>query len=154
MLWLGSYGGVVNRFDPKTGQFTRYNNVSKGKGSTRWMITSIMALCDDGQGGIWVATLDNGLNRLDKTTGQFTIYRTQAGKPKSLSGNLVLSAYLDRAGILWAGTYGQGLNKLDLLNGRFTQYQNQAGNPNSLSSNLIWGRARRSLRFFVGRNSR
>ncbi len=76
----------------------------------------------DKTGMLWVATYSGGINRYDPTTHTLTPFRYQAGDPKSLSSNNVLSFYEDHQGILWVGTEGGGLNKIEPSFSRFRLY--------------------------------
>ena len=71
---------------------------------------------------LWVATHSGGINRYDPATHTLTPFRYQAGDPKSLSSNNVLSFYEDHQGILWVGTEGAGLNKIVSSFSRFQLY--------------------------------
>ncbi len=75
----------------------------------------------DKTGMLWVATHSGGINRYDPATHTLTHYR-QAGDPKSLSSNFVLSFNEDHQGILWFGTEGAGLNKVVPSYSRFRLY--------------------------------
>jgi streptogramin lyase len=79
VLWMGGLGGSLTRFDPKTGTFTRYENVSKGTNTVDNNL--VMSICEDGQGDLWLATLGNGINRFNKATGTFTAYKKQPQNP-------------------------------------------------------------------------
>lgn len=68
-LWVGTWGGGLDRFDPKTSAFTHYIiNPEDADALINPVITSIV---EDGRGGLWVGTL-GGLERFIPATGKFT----------------------------------------------------------------------------------
>ena len=140
MIWVGFAGGL-DQFNPATGIFKHYRNVSDDTSSLNIGIVTV--ILRDHQGILWVGT-HNGLDRLDEKTGKFFHYRNEPGNPRSLSSNNVRAIYEDRKGVIWIGTglYWEnnsdgGLNRLDRNTGTFTRYLNDPKNPNSLINNKI-----------------
>ncbi len=72
-LWITTYNGGVNRFDPATERFTRYRHDSQNSNS----ISSdrVESVIQDRRGYLWFGTGDNGLDRFDPATQTFTHYR-------------------------------------------------------------------------------
>lgn len=68
---------------------------------------NIKAACEDAEGNLVVATQGEGIFWMNATG----LWR-QISKNQGLSGNLVLSLFVDRGGNLWAGTDPGGLNRL------------------------------------------
>ena len=65
ILWIGTFGGGLNRLDPATGEFTRYLHDPEDPNSlSRNGVTTIL---DDSAGNLWVGTYRGGLNRLRRT---------------------------------------------------------------------------------------
>lgn len=136
-LWIGTSDGGLNRYDPRTGQFTAYLNDPNNANSLSE--NSVSSLDVDSQGIIWVATNNAGLNRLDPRTGAFTHYLNDPADPKSLSANNVATVLAAPDGSVWVGATGGGLNRLDPATGVFTRYQNDPTNPHSLSDISVTG---------------
>jgi len=68
-LWVGTWGGGLDRFDPQTSTFTHYTiNPEDADALINPVITSIV---EDGHGGLWVGTL-GGLEHFIPPTGKFT----------------------------------------------------------------------------------
>lgn len=63
ILWIGTFSGGLNRFDPKNETFTRYFHISSD--STSISSNLVRAICEDHLGNIWVGTRDSGINILD-----------------------------------------------------------------------------------------
>ncbi|MCB9353978.1 MAG: helix-turn-helix domain-containing protein [Lewinellaceae bacterium] len=140
-LWLGTWGGGLNHFDPKTQRFTQYLHDPLNPASlSNNYVTQVL---EDKDGYMWVSTL-YGLNRLDRKTGVFRRFNHNAADPKSLSDDRCRVIYLDRAGTLWVGTgwpwdngQGGGLNRYDSRSGTFTRYLHDSSDPNSLINDAV-----------------
>ena len=135
VLWIGTYGGGLNRYDRKTGRFIHYrhNPNDRNSLSTDYVYT----ICEDHTGILWIGTQEGGLNRYDREKDKFISYRHNSDDPFSLSSDDVKSIYEDRSGNLWIGTSGGGLNQYDKATDRFRCYQDDPGNPFSLSNNTV-----------------
>lgn len=105
-VWIATYWGL-NLYDPKAGQFTRYNFDPKANSPSSNAIT---CLTQDAKGNIWFGTYAGGLNRLDTATRQFTHYHVNDG----LAGETIKSIHADRYGYLWLGYDTQGLDYVPL----------------------------------------
>ncbi len=144
ILWFGTVGKGLDRFDPVTGKFTHYHHQPNNAGS----LTSdyVTAITRDREGTLWVGTV-NGLEKFEPKTGSFTHFIHNDKDPHSLSFNHVGEIYEDSDGTIWVGT-GEGfpreankdnggLNKLDRKTGKFTVYRHDANDPHSLIDNRI-----------------
>jgi ligand-binding sensor domain-containing protein/two-component sensor histidine kinase len=122
-LWIGTWAGGLNRYDPATGRFRRYQ---QQPGDPHALSDNrVRALLVDRDGVVWVGTA-SGLNRLERSSGRFTRYRHQADDSGSLGSDLIRALHQDRAGRVWVGTEGGGLNLLDPERGRFLRYRPEA----------------------------
>jgi PAS domain S-box-containing protein len=139
MLWLGFWEdtltGGLDRFDPKTGQVTRYANDSDDPSNLSSNI--VTAIHQDDSGALWVATYGGGLNRLDLETQRFAHFSFDPNDASSLGHANALAIHQDRASMLWIGTGGGGVSILDLERKPFSLYQHQASDPNSLVANDV-----------------
>ncbi len=137
VLWVGTGSGGLNRFDPVTEQFTRYQH---HPGDSKTLSNNdVRAIYEDWQGVLWVGTV-NGLNQFDARTKTFIHYKNILGDPNSLSHNHIRCIVEDLEGNLWIGTWGGGLNRLNRgPNGMytFTRYLKSPHNPNSLTDNHV-----------------
>ncbi|MCP5105855.1 MAG: hypothetical protein GY950_20880, partial [bacterium] len=116
-LWVGTYGGGLNRLDSKKEKFTAYTT-KEGLSSDL-----VLSINEDRKGNLWIGT-EGGLHYLDRADSRdekFTVYTTKEG----LSNNVVRSLYLDQEGDLWIGTYGGGLNRMK--DGKFTGFTTKEG---------------------------
>lgn len=139
ILWIGTLGLGLERFDPTTGIFTHFRKGPNGLSSD-----FVQALLVDHEGILWIGT-ENGLDRFEAQTGKFFHYRNQSNDPTSISHNVIVAIYEDKQNTLWIGTgsvYGGkedegGLNRMDKKTGTFTRYQHDSKNPNSLINNKV-----------------
>jgi signal transduction histidine kinase/ligand-binding sensor domain-containing protein len=152
-LWIGTSGGGLNRYDPETEQFTRYQHDPDHPHTLSG--NDVRSIYEDQTGALWIGTTA-GLNRLNLSeiersdpemeNGQaprFTRFKHDPDDPQSLSHDFVQSVIQDREGFLWIGTWGGGLDRLDLQTedgqaARFTHYRHAPDNPASLSNNFVW----------------
>jgi ligand-binding sensor domain-containing protein/serine phosphatase RsbU (regulator of sigma subunit) len=134
IIWIGTWGGGLNRLDPRTEQFTIYRNDPNNPNSLGF--DRVQTIFEDSSGALWVGTGGGGLDKLDRQTGFFTHYRHDPANPNSLSHDRIWRIVEDKAGLLWIAT-SDGLNRFDPQTEMFTRYHNELGNPNSLSHSLI-----------------
>ena len=124
VLWAGTDGGGLNRFDAATGRFSAYRSDPDNLQSLSDRIRTIF---EDRAGILWLATFA-GLNRFDPKTQQFTIYRHDPENVRSLSHDSVNAIRQDRQGLLWVATR-HGLNQFDQSRGDFTPFTTKDGLP-------------------------
>lgn len=135
ILWVGTWGGGLNKFDPTTEKFTRYQHDENNPNS----LGSDLIWCvkEDKEGKLWIGTDGGGLNWFDPVTEIFVRYQHEPNDPHSLSSNRVHYVHLASDGMIWAATYGGGLNKFDPTTEIFVHYQHDENNANSLSDNFV-----------------
>ncbi len=137
IIWIGTFYGGLNAYDPAKEKFTHYRHNPNDPNSLSH--NNVRAILEDRTGALWIGT-DGGLNKFDRATGRFTRYQHSEENPTSLSHNTVNVIYEDRAGGLWIGTDG-GLNRLrrsdDGLPPTFQNYRHNPRNPHSLSNAVV-----------------
>jgi len=135
VLWIGTNGGGLNKFDRENELFTHYQNDSRDPTSLSY--NEIRSIYEDRSGILWIGTYGGGINKVDKGKKQFLHYKPDPDNPNSLNEEIIWSIYEDRSGILWIGTHGGGLNKFDRQLNRFTYYQHDPNDPSSLSNDMV-----------------
>src|SRR4029077_18182951 len=75
-LWIGTWGGGLDKFDPTTERFTHYRYSPENPNSISG--DRVKTLARDSRGYLWVGTIDAGLNKFDPATGTFTRYRNDS----------------------------------------------------------------------------
>lgn len=134
-LWMGTYFGGVNYFNPEHEIYTRYEATSNEKDGLSSPIVG--KIIEDKAHNLWICTEGGGLNFYNRKTQQFKWYRANGGK-NSISHNNIKSIYYnDKEDILWIGTHLGGLSKLDVRKNSFTQYKMIEGDPTSLPSDIV-----------------
>ncbi|KAA3614844.1 MAG: hypothetical protein D8M58_10340 [Calditrichaeota bacterium] len=122
VLWIGTYGGGINRLDATNNSFTyiKHNpgNLNSLSGDS---IRSLYQDPDDNGEILWVGVAGKGLDRYDLKNKKFENYSYQSGNPNSLSSNTIRQIYETRDGMLWLAT-ASGLNKFDRKKEIFTRY--------------------------------
>ena len=134
-LWIGTWGGGLDRYDRRTNQFTHFRHIP---GDTASLSSNLVVtlLCDS-RGIIWVGTEDGGLNRMDPSSGHFAHFFHDPADKKSLGDNNVKNLFEDAEHNIWVGTIGGGLNVFDRWTQTFTRFLHDQGNPSSVNSNDI-----------------
>jgi signal transduction histidine kinase/ligand-binding sensor domain-containing protein/CheY-like chemotaxis protein len=134
-LWVGTYGGGLNRLDRRTGTFQAYRAAPHAP--AQLSDDRVMSLRVDRQGTLWVGTLHGGLNRLARPEEDFSVFRHDPTDPHSLSFDGVTALLEDHQGELWVGTYRGGLNRWVRDTPRFTHYVHDPWDPHSLSGDRV-----------------
>lgn len=134
VIWIGTPGSGINRFDRRTGTFSRYRH--RPGDPTSVDSDNITRILEDSRGNLWVGTV-MGLNRLDRKTGGFVRTGFRPHDPDGLSGPGITEIFEDRAGVLWVGTARSGLNRYNAERGNFTTFRADFRNPRALTSDFI-----------------
>ncbi len=139
ILWIGTYGGGLNKFDTAIEKFVTYK--SDPRNNNTISNNFIKSLCKDEQGFIWIGT-EQGLNRLNPRTEKFISFYHEPDKSQSLSDDNINVVYVDTYGILWVGTHRGGVNKIEFSDIDqdsidIIHYQHDEHNNRSISSNSV-----------------
>ncbi|MFA6440569.1 MAG: two-component regulator propeller domain-containing protein, partial [Bacteriovoracaceae bacterium] len=138
ILWIGTAGAGLSRFNPITKQFSHYYSTPGNNQSLSH--NSVWNFCEDhGSNGnsIWIATLGGGVGKFDRATGTVRTYSTQTNLPRSLNDNDIWCLLQDNEGILWIGTYGSGLNKFNPAKNSFEYFVANENDSGSIAGNDI-----------------
>lgn len=129
-IWIGTQRGGLNRYDIRTGSFTRYG-VDDGLSDT-----NITCIVEDSEGMMWIGTKNGGLNQYDRSSGNFTSYHFDLQNRASVSSNNITALYEDSFENFWVGT-DRGLDKLDRSTKVFSHFRNDPQEPTTLSHNSV-----------------
>lgn len=119
VLWVGTWGGGLNRFDRQTETFMRYK--SRSEDETTISNNGVNVIYESHGGDFWIGTRI-GLNRMQREKGTFTRYLPDPADRSALGINDISSIHEDMNGTLWIGTWN-GLAAFDPASGRFTFYR-------------------------------
>ncbi len=133
-IWVGTWGGGLNRFSPKTNTAVRYQHDPENPKSISG--NRVQCIFEDSKHRIWAGTYANGLNLLDAKTGTFTHYQYEAGNEKTISNNRIWSMAEDSLGYIWIGT-SHGLNRFNPDNGEMKHYFANPQDNTTLCHNTI-----------------
>ncbi len=152
-LWIGTFAGLSRIVapqarqrsnapepgrqpdapEPETLTFTNLHHDPEDPASLS--DNRIIALAEDSDGSLWIATLGGGLNRLPGGTGaSFHRFRHDPEHPESLTSDGLMSLHVDPTGTLWIGAQA-GLNRLERFDeatgeAEFRRYFTEDGLPN------------------------
>ena len=135
-IWIGTFGGGLNRFDPYKQNFMVFKNDPKIPNSLSK--NDLLSILEDRSGSLWVGThLGKGLNKLEHNTVKFNQINKDVNGINGLNDDVVWAIEGDEISALWIGTYKGGLNKYDWKSKKFSYYTSDTRNPGSISDNHI-----------------
>ncbi len=115
VLWIGTFGNGLCRFNRENGSFKRYpfqfSDLSNNQKATDNHILNdgvIYTICEDKAGILWLGTNSSGANRFNRDSATFVPYRNQW-----LNTNVVTKIFEDSKGHIWIGTHASGLLMYD-----------------------------------------
>jgi signal transduction histidine kinase/ligand-binding sensor domain-containing protein len=119
IVWVGTSGDGLERYDPSTNSWTIYTHDPDDP--TSLSHNSVEAILEDSYGKIWVAT-GGGLNRLDQENGTFSHFTVADG----LANDRITGLLEDEFGDLWLAT-DSGLSRFQPDLGIFENYTTRDG---------------------------
>lgn len=142
-LWIGTFGGGLNKLDKTTGHFISYKNLPGDR--TSLSDNRVMAIHEDGSKNLWIGTYGGGLNLFDEKKETFQRFNDKS----RLKSSVVYGILEDNFKQLWMST-DNGLFKLDLPTKQFTQYDQNDGLQNLEFSGGAYYKSERGEMFFGG----
>lgn len=118
ILWLGGNYGL-DRFDPVSGNVTRYRHIPSDPNSL--IENNVSVIYEDRAGFLWLGTA-GGLSKFNRKTGVFTNFTSKEGLPD----NNILGILEDHKGNLWMSS-GGGIIKFDPARKTFKLYTKADG---------------------------
>lgn len=132
-LWIGTWGGGLDRYDRRTDQFVHFRHDPADPASLSSNL--VLSLLRDSRGDIWVGTEEGGLNRM-RPDGKFDHYLHQSWDGRSLGDNYVKALCEDADHQVWVGT-ANGLCRLERRTKTFRNFLHDRQNPASINNNAI-----------------
>ncbi len=134
-IWIGTFGGGLDKLEPDKNIFTNYKNDPCNHNSL--IDNKIISLYRDRANVIWIGTyLGKGISILRESMVKFNTLKYDPSDPNGLNDNIVWSIYEDNSNVLWIGTNNGGLNKYDRKTGKISFFVNDSGNS-KISGNQI-----------------
>ncbi|HTF19104.1 MAG TPA: two-component regulator propeller domain-containing protein, partial [Chryseolinea sp.] len=140
--------GGLNKFDRKTGKFSRYLH---DPGNEHSLIDNrVTTMFEDSRGTFWVGTGGDGLHTMNRITGSFTRHRFDPLEPGKLSRPaLRKSAYFwaedfisliteSFDGKILIGTFSNGIHVYDRLSRKIKWYGSDANSTVRLRDTFFW----------------
>jgi len=143
-LWLGTWGGVLSRFDDKTNTFVNYT--PDWRDPHRLQGGSIGAIHEDRAGTLWLAS-GLGLYRFNRQDGTVIRYTENQGLPS----NDIMGILEDDVGRLWLSTK-QGISRFDPQTETFRNYDVSDGLQSNEFSRSCYQQGQSGEMFFCGGN--
>jgi len=122
ILWVGTYGGGLNKYDKNLPIFdhfkSNYYNVNSISKNT------VTAFSENADGSVWIATEGGGLNLFNRETNSYTRIVPEPNNPNSLVNYAVLDILKSKKhnNLLWVGYYDGGLSSFDYSAKKFKHY--------------------------------
>jgi ligand-binding sensor domain-containing protein/signal transduction histidine kinase len=125
ILWAGTWDGSLNRLDPQSGNFTRFQDNSDSLSQH-----AILAIHEDKQGDLWLGKDFNGLKKFDPKSGIFKSYFWYGS---------FYTIQEDGEGRIWAGSNLYGLNFYDSDKDIFRVHLDENSGKPSITNVLTMG---------------
>jgi ligand-binding sensor domain-containing protein len=135
VMWVGTLGGGLNKFDVRTGKFKRFTHDHDNSKTISSDI--IYEVFRDSRNRMWISTLGGGLNLFDPVKETFTHFIHTDNNPNTISSNMVSAIYEDRSRRLWFGTFDGGINLYNESENKFVHFKNNPSDKFSLSHNQV-----------------
>ena len=129
-VWIGTLGGGVDVYDPRTHKIVWFNNQVKSKifnDQTLPLNGYISAIVKSPTGEMWIASVGNGIVAFDPKTKHIDHYTAENS---NLPCDVVDNLFFDSNGMLWLSTQ-QGLGKFDRATARTTLFTEKDGLANA-----------------------
>jgi signal transduction histidine kinase/ligand-binding sensor domain-containing protein/DNA-binding response OmpR family regulator len=126
-LWFGTLGGGLNRFDPESERFTRFNFPDRN-------VTSVL---EDSNGNFWVATGSAGIILFDWRNNEFTQFPFDGQSSQGLKPYTGKTLFEDNHGNLWVCTEGAGLYLFDISEKQYIEHFYVHRDGKGISSNIV-----------------
>ena len=135
-IWVATFHGGLNIFDPVAERFTRpENNPAVPKGL---MTQGLNAIIEDRDGKVWVGGFGPPLQHYDPVSNRFTHSEHFLEKVNGLIPTGAVDLDQDRYGVLWIGTFWHGVIQFNLRSGAIKRYKHIPGDSTSLVGDVAY----------------
>lgn len=137
VIWAGSKEGALNRFNPSTNNFTRFNDVGENHPELK-QFNIILKITQKDKNELYLGTYD-GLFIFDTIKGEIRKFPAASVKnyEAQFDHSRFTSMYQDKKGLTWFGTLDTGIYQYDPLENRFKHYPIYPNYSNNLASNSV-----------------
>jgi ligand-binding sensor domain-containing protein/signal transduction histidine kinase/DNA-binding response OmpR family regulator len=125
ILWVGTFGGGVNKYDRNQFAFERHQIFSSENSDL--VANVITSFEEDVSGDIWIGTDGGGLFLWETNNNRFIAFNPES-KSNYFPSYIIMTLKLSRnRKCLWAGTYDHGLIELNTKTGSMRLFNTQNG---------------------------
>ncbi len=132
ILWVGTGGGGLDKFDLSNRTFTNYHHNANRSGSIPSNI--VMSVFEDGESNLWIGNPTKSIVVLKKDGTDFFIQPKINYKGPPIS---VFDLADDQNGNLWIATYNQGLFSYNKLSHEYFNFQYEENKHGLVSNKLL-----------------
>lgn len=149
-IWVATYGGGVNVYDPNSIEFSFSVFQHDSNNSNSIINNTARAIAEDDKGDLWFGT-EGGCSILDRRTGEVSHLISQSNDSNTLNSDVILSICADSEGLLWLGNYVGGINLFNTASGKNTRLYNVDGlYPKNSAANISVIKEDRKGRIWFG----
>lgn len=134
-IWVGTYYGGVNYFNPEADIFTHYTDNPHYDFCLSYPFIGNMV--EDKNNNLWICTEGGGLNKLNRKTGKIEHFLADPHKNSIAHNNLKSICYDSKRNVLYIGTHTGGLSKYDISSNHFTNYLENTMDVNQKPNDVI-----------------
>lgn len=125
-LWLGTFGGGLNRYDREGQRFESVVHDSTEKGAVVW------AIREDRDGNLWVGD-GSAVYLRESGRTEFSRFTQKDNDPASLGNYVVNHLFEDRDGNMWIGFFPAGVDRVDRQASVFRNYHYSSADTNTVA---------------------
>ncbi len=122
ILWIGTNGGGLNKFDIAKEEFTSFRHDAENPdGISSDIIMAIHQDRSENEKILWIGTWDGGLSKFipEIESGKFISYSSAKDNPYDNTSIHNLFITEDLAGTLWIGTQNEGISLIEKVKWKF-----------------------------------
>ncbi len=135
IVWIGTLGGGLNRYDPVSQEWTHYRASSDRVHGL--LSDDVYSIYESADGDIWTGS-EAGVSRLDPARGIFHHYPSSVPETSDgVTSGIIRAITQTGDGDLWFGSASSGLSRFDPETETFTRYRHDSSDSHSLSNNSI-----------------
>lgn len=145
IIWIGTYGGGLNKFDKFNNKFISYKHDPANSRSLS--DNKVLTVFEDSEGVVWIGTYGGGLCRYESKTNDFENYTENDG----MFDDAVYGILEDSNGNLWMSS-DFGIEKFDKKGKSFSHYTLSDGLQSMEFSGGAYFKNKKGEMFFGGIN--
>jgi ligand-binding sensor domain-containing protein len=134
-VWVGTDGGGINVYEPKTGTFRYLVSDNRNAGSLSG--NAVFKMYIDKDRNIWVGHFGSGISVAKMNKEKFTSYTNSPFNPASINKEVVTAVYEDSKGRIWVGQDGGGLSLFHEDSRSFEHFNARPGDASALTTDVI-----------------